>query len=407
MAWFTALVLAIAVAIPALTTSLWTTSLVLGRAGDRPRARLARARGQGRWARAARWTVAAVAVVQLAHVLLGLGPGLPTDSRAALAFALLLVGGAITAAWRRAAAPGSLPSYVPWYADLDVRSAVYLAALVGIVLAGGALFLGSNGDFDRSAQVTSKALALAGLVTVPIVGRRVRAARDAARREWARERGVPEVLLLRSFVDDGLRVRSRPQSRHGFERLIPARRELFEDVIVRAFTQLGPVMAIGKPGTGQSELGASRDLILGANWLSAVKAEMADAAYIVVLLGQGEGLTLELEALRELDLLDRVCLVVPPVEADDAAARLGQGTAEVDGPDGWGLLAADHVREPVFGYRNEVLALLGLGDRRCVVISKQREATGYLRLGAFVADELHKKKGVRRSAPGQRREEKA
>jgi hypothetical protein len=195
-----------------------------------------------------------------------------------------------------------------------------------------------------------------GLAVVPFVGRRVRAARDAARREWAREREVLEVLevlLLRSFVDDGLRVPSRPRARRGFERLIPARTELFEDVVVRAFTQLGPVVAIARPGTAQTELGASRDLILGADWLIAVKEAMAGAAYVVVILGRGEGLELELETLRELELLDRACLVVPPVEAHDAAERPRKGTAVVDGEEGWGVLYADS--------REEVLGLVGAG----------------------------------------------
>ena len=81
---------------------------------------------------------------------------------------------------------------------------------------------------------------------------------------------MPEVLLLRSFVDDGLKVPSRRKSRRGFEQFIPTRRELFEDVVVRAFTQLGPVVAIARPGTGQTELGASRDLIVGEDWLTVV-----------------------------------------------------------------------------------------------------------------------------------------
>jgi hypothetical protein len=190
------------------------------------------------------------------------------------------------------------------------------------------------------------------------------------------------VLLLRSFVDDGLQVPSRPRARRGLERFIPARRELFEDVVVRAFTQLGPVVAIARPGTGQTELGASRDLIVGSDWLTAVKEEMAGAAYVVVILGRGEGLVLELQALSELELLDRVCLVVPPVEPDDVAERLRTGTAAVDGEDGWGLLCPDGAHGSP---GEEVLGLLGSGERRFVAISGQRHATAYLRLGAFLA----------------------
>ena len=340
-AWFTALVLALAVAIPALTRSLWISSLVWGAVGV-AFALVWLGRGQkDPWARAARWSVAGLVVFDLAEALFGLGPGLPTDSPLAFVVALLLVAGAVVLAWRHAAGRGSSPGYVTWYADVDLRSGLYLVGLTGVAVAGGALFLGTNGDLDVSSQLASKALALAGLATVPIVARRVRAARDAARRDWARDRGVPEVLLLRSFVDDGLKVPSGRKSRRGFEQFIPARRDLFEDVVVRAFTQLGPVVAIARPGTGQTELGASRDLIVGEDWLTAVKAEMAEAAYIVVILGKGHGLSLELETLRELGLLDRVCLVVPPVEPDDAAERLERGDL---GDRGEGRLGPDRLR---------------------------------------------------------------
>ncbi len=396
-AWFTALVLALAVAIPALTRSLWISSLVWGAVGV-AFALVWLGRGQkDPWARAARWTVAAAIAFDLAEALFGLGPGLPTGSPFALVAAMLLVVGAAALAWRHAAGRGASPGYAAWYADIDLRSGLYLVGLAGVAIAGGALFLGTNGDLDLTSQLTSKVLALAGLATVPIVGRRVRAARDAARRDWARDRGVPEVLLLRSFVDDGLEVPSRRKSRRGFEQLIPTRHELFEDVVVRAFTQLGPVVAIARPGTGQTELGASRDLIVGEDWLTAVKAEMAEAAYIVVILGKGHGLTVELATLRELGLLDRVCLVVPPVEPDDAAERLERGTSEVEGADGWGRIASGEARDP-FDRRYHVAALLGAGDRRFVAISQERDSAAYLRLGAFLAGRADAAARVRRSA---------
>ena len=396
-AWFTALVLALAVAIPALTRSLWISSLVWGAVGI-AFALVWLGRGQkDPWARAARWTVAALVAFELAEALLGLGPGLPTHSRVALVVALLLVAGAVVLAWRHAAGRGSSPGYVTWYADVDLRSGLYLVGLTGVAVAGGALFLGTNGDLDVGSQLVSKTLALAGLATVPIVARRARAARDASRRDWARNRGVPEVLLLRSFVDDGLKVPSRRKSRRGFEQFIPTRRELFEDVVVRAFTQLGPVVAIARPGTGQTELGASRDLIVGEDWLTVVKAEMAEAAYIVVILGKGHGLSVELATLRELELLDRVCLVVPPVEPDDAAERLDRGTSEVEGEEGWGRIASGEARDP-FDRRYHVAALLGAGDRRFVAISQERDSTAYLRLGNFLASRAAAAARVKRSA---------
>jgi hypothetical protein len=110
VAWFTALVLALAVAIPALATSLWTASLVWGALG----AALALVWwGRGRndpWARAARWAVAAAAALELANALFGLGPGLPADGPLALAAAAALLAGAVALAWRRTALSDRCPA---------------------------------------------------------------------------------------------------------------------------------------------------------------------------------------------------------------------------------------------------------------------------------------------------------
>src|SRR4029453_18009967 len=67
--WFTALVLALAVAIPALTRSLWLSSLVWGAVGV-AFALVWLGRGQkDPWARAARWSVAGLALFALAAAL--------------------------------------------------------------------------------------------------------------------------------------------------------------------------------------------------------------------------------------------------------------------------------------------------------------------------------------------------
>jgi hypothetical protein len=382
------LALAVAVAIPVLTTSLWTEALFWGALGATVPLILFHTGRRLSWIRPLAWAVPALALLELANVLLGVGPGVPTGNPAALPAAVVVLTGAVALAWWAAGRRESLPAYAPWYSDLDVRSGAYTLGLAGITLAGCALFLGSNGDSEPASQVVSKALAAGGLVIVPVIGRRVRGARDAARREWARERKVPDVLLLRSFVDDGLRVRSRPLKRRGIEMLIPARRELFEDVVVRAFEVLGPVVAIARPGTRQTELGAARDLILVPDWLTAVRAEMASAAYIVAILGRGEGLERELETLKELKLLDRVCLLVPPIATDDAAERLRRATAAVDGDAGWGRLESSSIDDPSEEQAGtvQVLALLGAGRRRFLVTCRERDAAAtYLQLGAILA----------------------
>ena len=68
----------------------------------------------------------------------------------------------------------------------------------------------------------------------------------------------------------------------------------------------------------------------------------------------------------------------------DAAERLERGTSEIEGKDGWGRIASGEARDP-FDRRFHVAALLGAGERRYVALSRERDSTAYLRLGAFLA----------------------
>src|SRR5262249_21295227 len=156
-----------------------------------------------------------------------------------------------------------------WYEDIDARSTVFLAGVGLLTLGAAALFLGSNGDTDRSSQATAKLVGLAGLVVASTMVAHARAARDSAARERARRRATPPVLYLRSFGDDRLRVVSPRLERRGLERFSWRRTELFEDVVARALSSIGPVVAIARPGTGQRELGAARESIVVEDWLSA------------------------------------------------------------------------------------------------------------------------------------------
>jgi hypothetical protein len=253
---------------------------------------------------------------------------------------------------------------------VGLLGARWLLLLVGfVVLASSsvALFLGSNGETNIRANLEPKLLALPGLVVLSIAARRLRAARSLAQRERLRRHHRPEVLYLRSFVDDGLRVRSKRRGRSGLERWLPWPTELFEDVLLRGFECVGPVVAIGRPGTSQTELGASRDLVIGEDWLTAVKAEMDRARFITIVLGPGRGLNTELLTLRELGRLDRVCIVVPPVPASEVAERLAAGTRALDGGRAWGDITAHTI-----GGRGEIVALLGIGEYRAVVVAKRR-----------------------------------
>lgn len=365
------------VALPAATTALWPGALVWAAVIGLVFVLTMR------WAEgllAARWLrriLYAVLCLGLARALFS-WPQVPTTDRRLLG-PLALTAGSVAVLWlvRRRRTDDRVGGI------LGARWVVFVVGFVWVAAASVALFLGSNGSPDLREQLRMKAISLPGLLLLPVGARRLRAARSLASRRRLRRLGAPEVLYLRSFVDDGLRVRSERRSRTGLERWLPWPSERFEDVLLRGFERMGPVIAIGRPGTDQTELGAARDLVIGADWLSAVRAEMDSVAFIVVVLGPGEGLRTELLTLCERERLDRVCVVVPPVPRADVAARLSAATLPFARGLGWG----DINGHAVDGH-GEVVALVGVGSRRVVLVAPRRaRASTYLSL-AFTVSRL-------------------
>jgi hypothetical protein len=384
------------VALPAGTSSLWPGSLIWAAIIALP---IVLAMRWARGSRVARWTRRLVYVaigLGLSHAVFGVPRRLPTTDRwlvGALGAAVILVAVLAIERRRRTQEPR---------VGVGLLGARWIVLLVGVVVLASssvALFLGSNGEPVR-ANVLSKLTALPGLVVLTIAAQRLRAARSLAQRERMRRLHRPEVLYLRSFVDDGLKVRSKRRTRSGLERWLPWPTELFEDVLLRGFECVGPVVAIGRPGTSQTELGASRDLVIGEDWLTAVKAEMERAYFITVVLGPGKGLNTEMLTLRELGRLDRVCIVVPPTPADEVAQRLAAGTQALEGEKAWGDITAHAVDG-----QGEIVALVAIGGYRAVMVAKRRAlASTYTSLADRVCAEIAARRDPHAASLGSDRE---
>jgi hypothetical protein len=255
---------------------------------------------------------------------------------------------------------------------------MFLVGVGMLTIGAAALFLASTGDTNLSSQIVEKLAGIAGLFVASSAAAHVRAARDAAARERARRRNTPYVLYLRSFGDDKLRVGSRRVERRGLERLSWRGTELFEDVIARALSSIGPVVAIARPGTGQRDLGAARDSIVVDDWLAAVKDYMSNAVLVAVVMGTSEGLVRELQTLGELGLLNRVCVFVPPVDDQQVGERMEVLGREVSFSDTWGN-PADR------DWRGHAVALTSYGGDRAVLVASKRTASAY----RAVAEQLH------------------
>jgi len=142
-----------------------------------------------------------------------------------------------------------------------------------------------------------------------------------AREEMAKDRRAP-CLLLRSFVDDGLKLFSSRSPRHAFlERVGVRRTERFEELLAWTLQAYGPVIAVAEPNRRSRTLGAAREQIDDPDWLTVVTAYLTASAHIVVVAGRTQGLKEEIQTIRRLHLLDRTLFVVPPVPARDASQR--------------------------------------------------------------------------------------
>ena len=131
----------------------------------------------------------------------------------------------------------------------------------------------------------------------------------------------PPVLLLRSFADDDLSVKRTK----GFLIGVTQRMLSLEEQVISQLWEVGPVVAIGKPGLEIDPIGAAREHIVGPLWQPRVQELMEESALVVVVLGQTEGLFWEYEQLSQRRM--SVLAIWPPGEATVLAERWQRFTA--------------------------------------------------------------------------------
>jgi hypothetical protein len=161
--------------------------------------------------------------------------------------------------------------------------------------------------------------------------------------ELLRRDGRAPVVYLRSFGTDlemapgsnALEVRRSRALSWGV--LDPdfwtAQREwTFEEVLCRALGELGPVIALGRPGEPLPLLGAARKYVADRDWQSEVLDMVRTARLVCLVVGSSEGLSWEFDQLVAQKLEAKVLLAIPPSNASAAwrgfaraVARRGTG----------------------------------------------------------------------------------
>jgi hypothetical protein len=173
--------------------------------------------------------------------------------------------------------------------------------------------------------------------------------------------GASPVLLLRSFSDDSREVVTMsPFLRAIFFAYFPWHYTTFEDLLVRIFGRVGPVVAVGCPGDMIPPTGAARLWIDGDQWQARVAELISRARLIVMIIGRLDrhaGLKWELHTLLERRSVP-LCFLLPPLNEDECRRR-------------WNLLA-DATNGLIPEYSGAELGAILNPDGTVAVVSSDR-----------------------------------
>jgi hypothetical protein len=132
------------------------------------------------------------------------------------------------------------------------------------------------------------------------------------------------VLYLRSFVRDDDEASPLKESEHLF-----GLRRSHEEKVVAALAQIGPVIAVGRPGEVLPPLGASRAYFEEDTWEADVRDLISRARLVVFRPGRTPGLERELRMVLSGDLRTHVFLITRDTDDVDDIRRFNCLIAEV------------------------------------------------------------------------------
>lgn len=154
------------------------------------------------------------------------------------------------------------------------------------------------------------------------------------------------LLLLRAFRDDYYKL-------PGYEAKLPVfdvvkLTATFEEFLNEQLSKVGPVIAIGRPGEQTPPLGAPRFWVADDKWKLVVQELLKECQYVIMIMGNidalrqkgpsaqpgpqrppggppvEDGLTWEVRQLFSLREINKVILLMPPVEEQEAVHRWEQ-----------------------------------------------------------------------------------
>jgi len=184
----------------------------------------------------------------------------------------------------------------------------------GVSGAGPTAFLGVDSRFALTAM-----LAAGGLIFK--TGLRLLA--PSASESIASDRRDP-ILLLRSFSDDSKKLdkgEGGPAILASYFTFSKWSGDTFEEAITTPLKELGPVIALARPGEKLSPLGAARVEVSNERWQIEVQQWIETARVVVMILGDTAGLGWEIRQLVETGNLAKAVIVIPALSPELLAAR--------------------------------------------------------------------------------------
>ena len=193
--------------------------------------------------------------------------------------------------------------------------------IAGFLLVSLALGLGFSLEQQKE-QPGSAVFWLAGLAWSSLAGgvacsKRGKKLRLIGAQALMAQDGRSPVLYLRSFVDDAKEARILPNPLIGFFGLLFVFAEAVfgalseEEQLADAVDEIGPLVAIGKPGEKLPELGAARLYVSDSEWRERVDQLMARAQLVILLAGTTEGFWWELKRTADQGAPEKLVLLFP------------------------------------------------------------------------------------------------
>lgn len=183
-----------------------------------------------------------------------------------------------------------------------------------------------------------------------------------------------DVLFLRSFNDDDIRMRAFDHT-SGVLGLLTGSTVRFEELVASPSADGGRTIAIGRPGEKLPELGSLRMYVTDEEWQDVVARVAGDVGCIHLVAGSSEGLGWEVSHLKELGLLRKTLIFLPPLDEADAWRRVHTILRQLD------LGFADTTSEdgPWLGVVLRTLTAIGVTetDQPVFYVSDRRDWIAY------------------------------